>query len=163
MRKKKLLILVLFVFALIQAKPAVAREIFKNEAAGIQFDVPNGWKVEPDGELITITAPDDTVSIVFWAAEEETFDAAVDAFSEEISKVIQNIRPSGKPTTGTLNGLAIYGAEGTGEIDGTKILWSSHLIQGKKPVIALSFGAPGLWEKHAATLDRFVNSIKRIR
>jgi hypothetical protein len=57
---------------------------------------------------------------------------AVDALAEETSKVIQNIRPSGKPTTEMLDGLAVYGEEGTGEIDGTKILWSSHLIQCKR-------------------------------
>jgi len=160
MRKRTLLILGLFVFAFVQS---AAADIFKNEAAGIQFDVPKGWKVEPEGETITITAPDDSVSIVFWAAEEEDFEEAVEALDEEIAKVVQNIKTSGEPQKGTLNGLTVYGVEGTGEVEGVKIMWSGHLIAAKKPVLALAFAAPGLWEKHAATLESFIASIKKIR
>src|SRR5436190_20061760 len=52
-------------------------ETFRHKEAGVQFEVPKGWKAKPEGETITVSTADDSLQMVFWVPEEDTFDAAV--------------------------------------------------------------------------------------
>src|ERR1044071_10291011 len=49
-------------------------DLFSHEAAGVQFQLPKGWKAEPDGEQILVTAPDHSFSVVFWVPDEDSFE-----------------------------------------------------------------------------------------
>jgi hypothetical protein len=135
--------------------------VFSHPNAGIQFEVPNSWKAEVDGEMMTVSAADGSLSIVFWVPKEVTVDAALDALDTELGKIMKNVKPNGEPEKGNLNGMMTYSAEGTGEIEGTSIEWSCHLMEAKKPVIALTFAAPGAYDQHQKDVDAFVKSIKK--
>lgn len=86
---------------------------------------------------------------------------ALNALDAEFGKVIKNSKQSGEPEQSTLNGMTTYNVEGTGEVNGVPIEWSGHLIEAKKPAIALSFAAPGAYEKHEKDVEAFVKSIKK--
>ncbi len=81
---------------------------------------------------------------------------------KELGKTIKNIKTTGKPTQDTHNGMAHYGETGTGEVEGTTIVWSVDVLAAKKPLIILTFGAPGLIEKHIDEYGKLVTSIKKI-
>jgi len=134
--------------------------VYTHPAAGVQFEAPTSWKAEADGELMTLSTADGSLSVVFWVPSEGTLEEALHALSAELSKVIKNVKLSGEPEKGTLNGMPIYTTDGTGDVSGTSIEWSAHLIGAKKPVIALTFAAPGAYEKHEKDVDAFVKSIK---
>lgn len=136
-------------------------ETYSHKAAGLQFEIPKGWKAEPDGDNITVSTPDDSLKMVFWVPDEDTFDAAVKALDKELSKTLKNQKTIGNPIEDELNGMPHYSSGGTGEVDGTTINWRVNVLAAKKVVICLSFSAPGLWEKYADQVERFVNSIKR--
>src|SRR5205823_10075098 len=93
-------------------------EKFTHKEAGVQFLLPKGWKAKPDGEVITVSSPDDSLQVVFWVPDEDTFDAAVKALDKELSKTIKNLKTAGKPTQDTHNGMAHYGENGTGVVEG---------------------------------------------
>lgn len=135
--------------------------VYTHPAGGVQFEAPPTWKAEADGEVMTLTAADGSLSIVFWVPKEGTIEEALTALDGELGKIIKNIKPSGEPEKGTLNGMTTYNVEGTGEVNGASIEWSGHLIEAKKPVIALTFAAPGAYEKHEKDVDAFVKSIKK--
>ena len=138
-------------------------ETFTHEASGIQFDVPTGWKAEPDGEQMVISSPDDTFSVVFWVAEENEFEAAAEALDEELAKTIKKLKVSGEGKKGTHNGMPYYSENGTGEVEGVAVHWSVDLLKAKKPVIILTFAATEFFNKHINSYKKLVTSIKRTK
>jgi hypothetical protein len=53
--------------------------------------LPKGWKAKPEGETITASTADDSLQMVFWVPDEDTFDAAVKDLDKELGKTIKNI------------------------------------------------------------------------
>lgn len=137
-------------------------DAYSHNGAGVKFVLPKGWKAKPDGEVITVSTPDDALQMVFWVPDEDTLDAAVKDLDNELGKTIKNIKTTGKETKDTHNGMPHYSVSGTGEVEGTTIEWSVDVLAAKKVVIILSFAAPGAWEKHADDAAKFIDSIRRI-
>jgi hypothetical protein len=135
---------------------------FSHKAAGVQFELPKGWKAKPDGEVVTVSTEDDSLQMVFWVPEEDTFDAAVKAMDKELSKTIKNVKTTDKGTSDTHNGMPHFSQSGTGEVNGTTIEWSVDVLAAKRVVIILTFAAPGIAEKHAEEATKFISSIKKI-
>jgi hypothetical protein len=135
---------------------------FTHKEAGVQFELPKGWKAKPDGEVITVSTADDSLQMVFWVPDENTFDAAVKDLDKELSKTIKNIKTTDKGTSDKHNGMPHYSQGGTGDVDGTTIEWSVDVLAAKKVVIILTFAAPGIAEKHAEEAAQFIASIKKI-
>ena len=144
--------------------PPVTQEnrSFSHKEAGVQFELPKGWKAKPDGELITVSTADDSLQMVFWVPDEDTFDAAVKDLDNELGKTVKNIKTTDKGTSDTHNGMPHFSEGGTGQVNGTTIEWSVDVLAAKKIVIILTFAAPGVVEKHADEAMKFINSIKKI-
>jgi hypothetical protein len=136
--------------------------VFTHEEAGVRFQLPKGWKAQPDGEVITASSADDALQVVLWVPGEENFDAAVKELDKELSKTIKNMKTVGQPAQDELNGMPHYGETGTGDVEGTTIVWSVDVLGAKKPLIILTFAAPALFEKHAAAYEQLLNSLKKI-
>jgi len=134
---------------------------FTHKEAGIEFTLPKGWKAKPDGEVITVSTADDSLQMVFWVPDEDTFDAAVKELDKELSKTVKNTKVTSKGKQDTHNGMPHYGESGTGEVEGATIAWSVDVLAAKKPVIILTFAAPGLFEKHATEFSKLIESIKK--
>src|SRR5438309_8410055 len=63
-------------------------EKFTHKEAGVQFELPKGWKAKPDADVITVSSADDSLQVVFWVPDEGTFDAAVKDLDKELDKTI---------------------------------------------------------------------------
>ena len=137
-------------------------DVFTHKDAGVQFQVPKGWKAKPDGEVITVSSADDSVQVVFWVPDEDTFDAAVKELDKELSKTIKNVKTTSKSKEDKHNGMAHFEEAGTGEVNGVTIAWSVDVLGAKKPLIILTFAAPNLFEKYADEYMKLVGSIKKI-
>jgi len=137
-------------------------EVFTHSDAGIKFQLPRGWKAKPDGEVITVSTADDSLQMVFWVPDEDTFDEAVKALDKELAKTVKNIKTTDKGTSDTHNGMPHFSEGGTGTVNGTTIEWSVDVLAAKKVIIILTFAAPGIAEKHAQAAAQFVASIKKI-
>ena len=135
---------------------------FTHKEAGIQFELPKGWRAKPDGEVITVSTQDDSLQMVFWVPDEDTFDAAVKGLDKELSKTIKNIKTTDKGTSDKHNGMPHYSEGGTGEVGSTTIEWSVDVLAARKVIIILTFAAPGIVEKHAEEAAQFIASIKKI-
>ena len=144
------------------AIPVQGGETFTHSEAGVRFQLPKGWKAKPDGEVITASSADDALQVVFWVPDEANFDAAVKELDKELGKTIKNMKTVGKPSEDVLNDMPHYGETGTGDVEGTTIVWSVDVLGAKKPLIILTFAAPQLFEKHASAYEQLLNSIKKI-
>jgi hypothetical protein len=147
--------------AIISVAVSQGGETFTHSDAGVRFQLPKGWKAKPDGEVITVSSADDALQVVFWVPDEDTFDAAVKELDKELGKTIKNLKTAGKPTQDTHNGMAHYGENGTGVVNGATIEWSVDVLGAKKPLIILTFAAPNLIEKHADNYAKLIQSIKK--
>ncbi|HEX7998395.1 MAG TPA: hypothetical protein VF528_08395 [Pyrinomonadaceae bacterium] len=134
--------------------------IYTHAEGGIQFEVPAGWKAEPNGEQMTLSTQDSSLSIVLWVPAEDNFDEAVNELDKELGKTITNIKPGGEPRETTVGGMPTFSQSGTGVVEGNQIQWAVDIIKAKKPVIVLTFAAPGIWEKHQGDYQKFASSIK---
>jgi len=135
---------------------------FSHKEAGVEFEIPKGWKAKPEGEVITVSTADDSLQMVFWVPAEDTFAAAVKDLDKELEQTIKNIKTTDKGTSDTHNGMAHFSTGGTGEVNGVTIEWSVDVLAAKKVVIILTFAAPGIAEKHADEAVQFISSIKKI-
>ena len=135
---------------------------FNHKEAGVEFTLPKGWKAKPDGEVITVSTGDDSLQMVFWVPDEDTFDAAVKDLDKELGKTVKNVKITDKGTSDTHNGMPHFSEGGTGVVDGATIEWSVDVLAAKKVVIILTFAAPGIAEKHAEEAAQFITSIKKI-
>jgi hypothetical protein len=134
--------------------------VFHDDNAGIRLQAPKGWKTRLDGEQLIITAPDDSMTMVFWVPE-GSFDSAVKDLDRQLSKKIKRMKTTSSGSESSTNGMPIYTVAGTGEVDGNDIEWSVDIIKApKKPTIVLTFAQPGAWEKHSDDMKEFVASIK---
>lgn len=147
----------------VRAELSAADEgVFTHEDAGVRFQLPKGWKAKPDGEVITASSADDALQVVFWVPEEANFEAAVKELDKELGKTIKNMKTVGKPAEDVLNDMPHYGETGTGDVDGTTIVWSVDVLGAKKPLIILTFAAPSLFEKHSGAYEQLLSSIKKV-
>lgn len=133
---------------------------YTHKEGGIQFDSPAGWKAEPKDDQITLSTADSTVSVVIYVASEDNFNEATEAIDKELSKIIKNVKSNGEPKETTVAGMKAVNLNGTGEVNGNEIQWAVDLIQAKKPVIVLTFSAPGASDKHESEYKQFASSIK---
>lgn len=147
--------------ALAFGQPATPEKTFTHEEGGIQFDVPDGWKAEVDGEQISVSAPDKSISISLWVPEEDTFEAALDALDEVLAQRIKNMKLDGEAKSDTHNGMKHGSMTGSGQVEGADVLWSVDVLLAKKPVIVLTFASAENFKKHAEELGELIKSIRK--
>lgn len=137
-------------------------EPYTHQAGGITFNLPDGWKAEPDGDQLTVSSPDKSIAVVFWVTEEKDFDAATKALGEELGKQIKNLKFDGEAKEDTHNGMPHSYVSGSGQIEGQDILFRTDILMAKRPVIVLTFGSADNLQKHAEDYAKLVKSIKKV-
>lgn len=136
-------------------------ETYTHKEGGITFEIPNGWKAEPDGDQLTVAPPDDSIGVVFWVTKEDDFEAAANALGEELGKTIKNLKLDGDTKEDTHNGMPHASVSGSGQMEGENVVFSADLLQAKKPIIVLTFASPENFKKHADDYMKLVKSIKK--
>lgn len=137
-------------------------QVFTHSQAGLQFTLPSGWKAEPDEAIITVGPADDSVQMMFWVPEQETFDDTIKELDKELGKTLKNVKVTEKGKSDTHNGMPHFSESGSAEVDGVTIAWSVDVLAAKKPVIILTFAAPQFIEQHSSALVKLIESIKKV-
>lgn len=148
--------------AAVAAASPTARDTYTHAEGGIQFELPDGWEAEAEGDQLTVGPEDKSISMVFWVPEGDTFEAALDALDEELAKTVKDAKLDGEAKTDTHNGMKHAGVSGSGKVEGAQVLFSVDVLMAKKPVIILIFAAPGQFEKHASEAGALIKSLKKV-
>ena len=144
------------------SQAASGGETYTHKEGGITFEVPSGWKAEPDGDQLTVSPPDGSIGVVFWVTKEDDFEDAAKALGEEIGKQIKNLKLDGDTQEDTHNGMPHASVSGSGQMEGENVVFSADLLQAKKPIIVLTFASPENFKKHQGDYMKLVNSIKKV-
>jgi hypothetical protein len=137
-------------------------EVFTNQEGGVQFTAPANWESKKEGETITLLAPHNALSVVFWVPKGDDFNKAVEDLGDELDKVIKNSKLTSPGQESTHNGMKAYTASGTGEVNNEQIVWEVDILQAKKPFFVVSFAAPAQFAQHADEYKQLLASIKKV-
>jgi predicted Zn-dependent protease len=140
---------------------AKADELYKHEEGGVQFTIPKGWHVEEDGDLLTVSTPDEELSMFFYIPEDDDFDAAIKGVADALDEYIKNIKFTEEGKQSTHNGMKSYEINGTGEYEGQKVVWDLTVLAAKKPLFVVTVAAPDKLAKHAAQYETLAKSVKK--
>lgn len=144
--------------------PLVAvAEVHRDTRGGVTYDIPSWWRWEQREEGVAMATEDGSLVVMVWTPRTDNLQQALQALDVELRKVVQNAKPDGKPTSGTLNGMETLSVSGRGRIDRARAEYSVIILGAKKPVIVLAFGETGKYEKHTEELKGFLRTIKRTR
>lgn len=139
-----------------------ADEPFVNEAAGVQFNLPDGWHAQPDGEVVTVSNGDNSFHAIFAAVPPEAVEHVAEAIDSETDKFLDDIKVVDAAHKVTFNGLPAFQARGTGTVKGTdgQVFWTVNIILSKQPVFFLTYAVRGAAEHDVEAVGHFVNSIR---
>jgi hypothetical protein len=87
--------------------------------AAIQFQLPSGWRAKRDAGDIYVWTRDESVQMVFFVPDEDTFDLTLRELDKELGKTIKRVKILDKGTSDTHNGMRHFSTGGTGEVDGS--------------------------------------------
>ena len=142
--------------------PAAAqdKDVHTIEAAGLQFELPKGWKAETQSNgNIFLTFEDGAGNVTF--VVDDLYNVVVDGMKTGMKEKLTDLKFDNAPKEDTLNGIAHINESGSGQMQGVKIIWSIDVLK-TKAVTILTFGIDHVLKAHLAEYRRFVDSIKKI-
>lgn len=135
--------------------------IFTIKEAGLQFEVPKGWKPETqDNGNIFVSVEDGAASVTF--VVEDKYDEVVAGMKSGLKEKLTSLTSDGAAKQDTHNGMTHISESGTGQLNGAKITWSIDVLKAGKNVTLLTFGIEKVLQSHIDEYLRLVNSIKKI-
>jgi hypothetical protein len=137
-------------------------EVFTHQEGGVQFTAPANWQSKKEEETITLLAPHNALSVVFWVPKGDDFNQAVKDLGEQLERVIKNSKITSPGQESMHNGMKAYTASGTGEVNNQQIVWEVDILQARKPVFVVSFAAPAKFAEHADEYKQLLGSIKKV-
>jgi len=133
--------------------------IYTIKDAGLQFEIPKGWKSEVDKNVV-LSIEDGAATITF--VVEDEYKLVIAGMKEKLKEELADMKSTSASKEDTHNGMTHIGESGTGMIKGVPITWSIDVIKASKPVTVLTFGIQSILESHSEEYLKFVASIKKV-
>jgi len=132
-------------------------------SAGLQYELPKGWKAEnqADGNVF-ITFEDGACSVTFVFGD--NYAEVVEGMKIGLKDQLTDVKSDGASKEDTHNGMKHISESGTGMlkgVQGVKINWSIDVLKANKHVTLLTFGVEELLKNHAVEFQKFVGSLKK--
>lgn len=147
------------ILALMTVVSATA-DTLSHEEGGIRVDIPEGWIVEIDEDLLIVSDPSEEVSIFMFVSELQIVEHFTNALIDEVAKVITKPEVVSEAVQTESNGLFRFHAEGFGLHDGDIVDWDLTFIAGaRKSMILIALGSV---EDHREQIDSIYASIQPV-
>jgi predicted Zn-dependent protease len=142
-------------------KPANPNQIVLPEA-GVQYEIPAGWRTEPHKDALQITSPDGGVSIIIGLAVNDNTEAMIAGLKEYLKKDYQNFKAGNDLQKENINDLRAVIENGSGETSEGVMEWNIVvLIGGKRPIIAFTVAEQKAFRNSQGDYIKLVQSIKK--
>jgi len=152
---------------------SIRAETIEHKDAGLQFDIPEGWKTEQAEDLLIANNEAGDLVVVIFVAKADNAKEFIDGMGAELGKLISDAEVTSGPKEETINELTQEYVEGTGkyadtdkfipkgEAKDTEIDWHmTVVVGGKKILVAIAFGKLADDGEKVAAL---YNSIKKAK
>jgi predicted Zn-dependent protease len=132
------------------------------QEAGIQYEIPAGWRTEPHKDAMQITSPDGGVSIIIGLAVNDNTEAMIAGLKEYLKKDYQNFKAGSDLQKENINDLRAVIENGSGETSEGVMEWNIVvLIGGKRPIIAFTVAEQKAFRNSQGDYIKLVQSIKK--
>jgi len=165
------LVLVLSIPYSLSAGPLVARQThgaaqqadIRVTSAGLQYELPKGWKAEnQENGSVFLTFEDGACSVTF--VFDENYPGVVDGMKSGLKDQLTDIKFDGAAKEDTHNDMKHISESGTGMlkgVNGVKINWSIDVLKANKHVTMLTFGVEDVLKNHMDEYAKFIRSLKK--
>ena len=141
------------------AAPALAA-VIPYAPAGVEIAVPDKWKSETKGEVVSVTAPDGEMAIVFYVLPAGTPDKVFEDLDKKIEAGTGKIKWEDKPTKDKINGMETEIWNGTAK-DGKMQVEALYLESPNGKNLGIYwFDTPESEKKYAKEIDQIVKGLK---
>ncbi|MCO4770069.1 MAG: hypothetical protein KDA24_08580 [Deltaproteobacteria bacterium] len=132
--------------------------------AKVKIAVPKGWTSQEEDDVLTLSAADESVQVLFTILEASAIDAALDELGSELDEMIKNPRFE-EPEDAVFAGMPARILEGTGTIEGTAVELGLALIDtpADKVLLVLGLGEEGRMTKNQAAIDALFAGIRPLK
>jgi hypothetical protein len=139
-----------------------------HQAAQVQFDVRDDWKLDRAGDNLVLTDPGSNLILVVEVLEPSALDQALKQVDTLTRKYIERVRWKKKPVSRSLNSMKAVSFEGTGVIKGDKgdkvdVGALIVVTPSSKPMLVFGFMASAQAATLRPQVDAFVESIRPAR
>ena len=136
--------------------------VYTIKEAGIQFDVPKGWKIEvdKDSKNVVLSIEDGAMTITF--VVEEKFGEVATGMKDGLKERLANLKSDGEPKEDTHNGMVHISETGSGMLKDQSINWSIDVLKATQNLTILTFGIQKVMKAHEDEYIKFVGSIKKL-
>jgi hypothetical protein len=139
--------------------PALAAN-FQFSAAKVEITSPEGWKSSQEGDVVTIGAPDDSISVVFMVLPEGLEDKAIEEIEKNLEKAIGKVAWKEKPTHEEVNGMPSEIWEGTAK-EGKMVVEAMYTnTPADKSLGVYWFSTPEADKKYEKEIETIVKGLK---
>ena len=149
------------------ALPLAARAELKTHAAAhVEMDVPVGWKIGGQGDVMTITDPKQEVGLMLAVLDAGDLGKATAAIDEKLKSVVSDVHwGAPQPQAFKLNGMDAIGNKGEAKIHGKDAAIGVVVVKTPSGKLLLVFGGVDAGKKalHQSEIDGFMASIKPAR
>ena len=136
-------------------------DIHTIKEAGLQFELPKGWKAETqENGNIFVSFEDGAISATFVVQDE--YAEVVSGMKSGLKERVTDLKSDGEPKEDTHNGMTHISESGSGFLKGVKVTWSIDVLKAGKNVTILTFGIDTNMKARAAEYETFVLSIKKM-
>jgi len=145
-------------------KPAPANpNLVVVQEAGVQYEIPQGWRTQSHKDALQITSPDGGVSIIIGLAVNDNTEAMIAGLKEYLKKDYQNFKAGSDLQKETINELRAVIENGSGETSEGVMEWNIvMLVGGKRPVIAFTVAEQKAFRNSQGDYIKLVQSIKKV-
>ncbi len=133
--------------------------VYTIKDAGLQFEIPKGWKTEVDKNVV-LSIEDGAATITF--VVEDEYKLVIAGMKEKLKEELTDMKSTSASKEDIHNGMTHISESGTGTMKGVPITWSIDVIKASKPVTVLTFGIQSILESHTEEYLKFVASFKKI-
>jgi predicted Zn-dependent protease len=161
--KKTTALLSLLVLTLVLGFAGLARaEPFINHETKLQVTAPDDWKAEPGEDSLSITAPDAEAVVVMMAVDAADINAAVQGMSEELAKIVTDIKVNEEIKEHEVDGMKAASFSGTAVHENTNVEFHIAIVDaGDKCLIVFAYGSKDGIATHTDAINGIFESIKK--
>ena len=138
----------------------------KSDAYGVKFKVPEDWKILKNEQAVSVTSPDDTITIIVVGTESTgVFETAMASISNEIK--IKELKTEKSQIT-VINGIGGFFGSGSAVLttddgdQGIQFLGYALKTDGEKGVAMMVFAEAEMYEARKEELEAIAKTIQKV-
>ena len=145
--------------AFLASVPGARAEVIKHPTAGLQIELPAGWKTRTNAGQLVAEPPDGKAYLSFAVIEEASIKGYVEKWAEGMKGRLTDLQVDVDDEVNEVNGLQQIYSVGSATLEGKPIQWDLTIVKGGRKVLAVMALGENL---DGAAVQKMYASIQRL-